>query len=341
MNLNERKIPFKVLKLEALLRNLPKQSSKRSDIESELSRRKAGYWGETQLDFYLRMLPDDGYFILNDLRLPFKDDYFQIDTLILTRRYCLIIESKNIKGVLFFDGHFDQLIRIEGDMEEAFEDPIVQSKNLILKLSSLLSKQFPGLSFDYLVSIASPKTILKSNTEKVDRVCHANTIVQRIFQLERLYKKEILTFNQVQDICAFLLSLNTPYNKSGTSAFHITRKDLMDGVTCPICNNQLVYIRGKGGCFLCNQSFKDAYLIKLIDYFLLCEPTATNSDLRVFLAIPNRHHTHNFLKGINIPFSGNAKGHVYHMPNNIRELLADPFLFLKTKQKGHVHEIHH
>ncbi|WP_231505673.1 nuclease-related domain-containing protein [Bacillus sp. EB01] len=332
--MNERKIPLKILQLEALLRNIPKENPKQSAIEGELSRRKAGYWGETQLDYYLKLLPNENYYIVNDLRLPFKDDYFQIDCLILTRRYCLVIESKNFKGILFFDGVFNQLIRMDGDTEEAFEDPIAQAENIIIKLKSLLTTYFPDLPFDYLISIASPKTKLQTNTEKPDRIGHAYSMAHKIFHLERFYQKEVITDKQAQEICKYLLTLNTPYEKSILPEFNLTRKDLPDGVTCPHCFTQMTYARGRAHCSTCKKDFQEPYLIKVIDYFLLCEPTATNSKLRVFLGFPERHHITHFLRGLRLPISGSGKGRNYHRPDNVREILADPLLLLKKQLEG-------
>ncbi|ALC88783.1 hypothetical protein AM500_02440 [Bacillus sp. FJAT-18017] len=333
MKLNEREIPLRILQEEALLRNLPKECSKYAEIESDLARRRAGYWGETQLDYYLRQLPYQNYFILHDLRLPLEDDFFQIDVLILTPRYCLVIESKNFKGVLFFDGVFDQLIRIQEDLEESFEDPIVQAKNIILKLKYLLSAYFPDLPFDYLISIANPKTIIKSNTDKNKKVCHANGIVHKVFSLEKNFHKQIITPEQILDISSYLLKLNTPNNKSILTVFGLSRKDLKNGVFCPRCDEAMFYVKGNFCCKICKQVDEKEFLIKVIDYFLLFGPTATNSQLKLFLDIPSRYNTKHFLKKLNFSLTGQKRYRVYQISGNIRNMITNPAnLLRRTKE---------
>ncbi|MDQ7861687.1 nuclease-related domain-containing protein [Peribacillus frigoritolerans] len=55
------------------------------------------------------------YYIFHDLRLQDQSRFFQLDTLLISKKYALIIEVKNIAGAIYFDPHFNQLIRtIEG-----------------------------------------------------------------------------------------------------------------------------------------------------------------------------------------------------------------------------------
>ncbi|RHW37285.1 NERD domain-containing protein [Neobacillus notoginsengisoli] len=331
MKLKERTVPHRVLQGEALLRNLSPQSSFYPLVENDLSKRKAGYWGETQLDYYLRLLPHEGYYILNDLRLPFKDDFFQIDCLILTTRYCLVIESKNMKGTLFFDSKFDQLIRVQEDnSEEVFEDPIVQAKNIILKLSFLLKEHYPDLPFNYLISIASTKTKLTSDTDKIDRVCHASAIVHKLFELEKQYTKDVLTPHQITNICKQFLKIHTPNLKSILKVFGIARNKLLKGIYCPCCNQQMVFFRGKWICGHCKHISKDAHIQKTMDYFLLVRPYISNQELRELLGIPTRRAARRILLGSQLPYIGERRGRIYLSPS---------FPQKKTEKEENIHEI--
>lgn len=332
MQLKERKIPVNILQLEALLRNISPQCHARSGIEADVSRRKAGYWGETQLDYFLKLIPQEGYCILNDLRLPFEDSFFQIDCLILTRRYCIIIESKNIRGTLFFDSVFDQLIRTEGENEDAFEDPIAQSKNHIIKLKTLLSPYFPNLPFNYLVSIASPKTIIKSDTNKIDRVCHAYTIVHKLFNLEKNYKENILTETQVHEICQYLIKLHTPPVKRSLESYGFTKMDLRPGVFCPAFDRKMEYKRQRWHCVNCNTINSDVFVRKAMDYFLLVGPNITSFELRRLLGLPNEDAAHRIVKKLKLPYTGKTKGRVYHMPAWLEEIRYDPALYMQHIQ---------
>jgi hypothetical protein len=93
---------LKILVLEALLRRLPKNHVKRTKIMEELSRRWAGYKGEASLDFHLRNLDEKNYLILHDLNLPDGKYNCQIDALLLSPNFALIIEIKNMTGKLTY-----------------------------------------------------------------------------------------------------------------------------------------------------------------------------------------------------------------------------------------------
>jgi hypothetical protein len=74
----------------------------------------------------LSFLPKENYLIFHDLRLKNTEYYFQIDSLILSPYFALIIEVKNIAGTLHFDPVFDQLIRKLYDTEQGLPDPLSQ-----------------------------------------------------------------------------------------------------------------------------------------------------------------------------------------------------------------------
>ncbi|WP_218970926.1 nuclease-related domain-containing protein [Peribacillus kribbensis] len=106
----QRTIPLIILKLDSLLRRLPPTHPKRILIQGDFAKRMAGYKGEQALDYYLNQLSPSDFLILHDLRLPSEPYFFQIDTLLLTTRYLLILEIKNIAGTLYFEKSSSQLI---------------------------------------------------------------------------------------------------------------------------------------------------------------------------------------------------------------------------------------
>lgn len=78
---------------------------KYEEILSELGIKEAGIYGEQALDYYLKLLPetDTPYYIFYDLRLPYRDSHFQIDTLILFSNFYLLLEVKYLRGLIHFD----------------------------------------------------------------------------------------------------------------------------------------------------------------------------------------------------------------------------------------------
>ena len=108
MIVQERPIPIRIQKNEVLLRRLPKNHITRAAIESELARRWSGHRGEQAVDFPLSKLPESDYLIFHGMRLTNGQFYFQIDTLILTAYFALVLEVKNYVGTLYFDPVLNQ-----------------------------------------------------------------------------------------------------------------------------------------------------------------------------------------------------------------------------------------
>ncbi|RSL35137.1 NERD domain-containing protein [Salibacterium salarium] len=79
--------------------------------------------------------------IFHDLRLRNSLRYFQIDTLILTSSFFLIIEVKNIAGTLSFDPHRYQMVRKANGTAEEFSDPRLQVKRHHLQFEKWLEQQ--------------------------------------------------------------------------------------------------------------------------------------------------------------------------------------------------------
>ncbi|SFE88656.1 nuclease-related domain-containing protein [Alteribacillus iranensis] len=103
MIIKPRKVPLHLRKLRALERRLPHSHPKRPEIERDTAKWSAGYKGEQSIDDPLTFLPPHDFRILHDLHLYDGSHYFQIDTLIISSCFLLIIEVINISGTLIFD----------------------------------------------------------------------------------------------------------------------------------------------------------------------------------------------------------------------------------------------
>ncbi len=123
MIIQDREIPRIILKLQALLRRLPLNHPKIQVLVDELNRRSAGHKGEEALDYPLSLLDPKDYLIFHGLRLQINNNFFQIDTLVISKHYILLIEVKNLAGSIYFDPVFSQLIQMKDDQKLAFPDP--------------------------------------------------------------------------------------------------------------------------------------------------------------------------------------------------------------------------
>ncbi|MFV2047371.1 nuclease-related domain-containing protein [Metabacillus sp. YM-086] len=105
MIVKKREIPLIILKLQALLERIRPGQIKVPEIKNDLSKRLAGYKGEKAVDYQLSFLPEDNFYILNDIRLKESGRYFQMDSLLLNRYYLIKLEIKNIAGTIYFDSN--------------------------------------------------------------------------------------------------------------------------------------------------------------------------------------------------------------------------------------------
>lgn len=306
--------------LEILKGRIRPGHSKIPDIERDLAKRWAGYWGEIALANYVKELPQDKYLILHDLQLQLNGIHFQIDSLLLSKNFILIIEAKNIIGTLTFDNVFHQLIRKNPDeTEECFEDPRVQCKRLQSLLRGWLVKHHMNvLPIETLIFFKSTRTILKTNTnDKVDfsKICKARDIFNKIDELEKKYAQEKVNQQTISKMGKMLLKHHSPTLINILEIYKLSERDIQTGVCCPKCLGiPMNYQRGKWLCSTCNTSSKDAYLEALNDYFYIIKPMVANCEFRLFLHLPNNNTAQKILRSLQLPTTGKTKDRLYHQP---------------------------
>ncbi|MBM7650197.1 ribosomal protein L37AE/L43A [Bacillus ectoiniformans] len=314
----ERGIPIRILKLESLLKRLPANHSKRLRIEEDLAIAKAGFRGEQSIDYYLDFLPNLDYTFLHDLRLPIRQQFFQIDTLLLTPYYLLIIEMKNIAGTIYFDDVFQQMIRIVDEKEERFINPILQTDRQKLLLKEWLRLYGYLEAPIYTVAVFSnPKAIIKTSANN-------HRIAQNIIQIEQLphyltnlaqnQPTEIFKKKDIQKI-SFLLNKHHTFIESDILAWYqISENEIRKGIQCPKCHQfSMDRIKRKWECPSCQHRSKDAHILALKEYYFLIRSTITNKQLRDFLQVSGCRIASHLLYILNLPSSGPSKCRAYDL----------------------------
>lgn len=321
MIIKERKIPIRILMLEALERRLPLNHSKTGKIKEDLAKRKAGFHGEESLDYYLKKLPQKEYLILNDLRLINEENPFQIDTLIISSRFALILEVKNISGTLFFDTQFNQLIRTLNGEEHGFQDPLSQVQYQKSNLIKWLAKQqIVELPVKYSVIISNPASIIKTSphTKNVHQcVFHVSELLKRLQSFQDQFVKEILPPKELKKAARLLLKNHISEEINILESYNIDSSELLTGIQCPNCSRfSMKRIKRAWQCPICKTRSKNSHVQALMDYFLLGHRTITNKQLCWFLHLQSSDIAKKILKSMNLPFKGSNKGRIYCLPEN-------------------------
>ncbi|MCA1065348.1 nuclease-related domain-containing protein [Rossellomorea sp. AcN35-11] len=191
MIVKKRKPPHKLLQTEALLSRLqPPDHPKRALIEQDFKKRKAGYTGELSVDYHLSFLTDKKVMIFHNLRLPMEPNHFQIDNLLVTPCYSLLIEVKNISGIVTIDPEFNQLSKEYNGIETGYPDPITQAARQKLLLQKwFLNHKLPCPPVEFLVVLSHPSTILRmapghKRLPPYDKMIHAQNIMREISTIQ-------------------------------------------------------------------------------------------------------------------------------------------------------------
>ena len=314
----KRKVPLDIRKLRTLTYRLPPNHPKVPLIMNDLKKRHAGYKAECSLDFPLTFLEPKSYFIFHDLRLQDQSRFFQLDTLLISKKFALIIEVKNMAGSLYFDPHFNQLIRTIEGKETAFPDPIMQVSRQESQLTNwFLKNSFPSLPILSLIVISNPQTIIRTAPENHKlhyKVIHRDALPAKINQMEHSITEPSFSEKHLKKAVRVMNKHHIDADFSTLERYNLTEKDLIQGVICENCKgNQLFRRHGTWLCNQCQQSSKTAHIHALRDYFYLIGSTITNRQLRDCLSISSSSSATRILQSLNLTSSGVNKGRVYRL----------------------------
>lgn len=311
----KREYSLRLQKEEALLRELPPHHKKRKKIEQNIRKGRAGFRGEKEVDYHLSFLAEEDYFIFQNLTLSHEGHTFQMDHLVLSRWFALIIESKNIYGHLYFDPVSKQLIRTYENQKEGFPDPILQVQRQMKQfrkwISNHMVKSFPTY---YLVAIGSPGTIVETkpgNEHIFDKILHAERIPAKIEELAESQNSPSLSAYQLRKLSDLLLSANQIPAFNIWEYYDIDPAELREGVPCPICSKvPMSRLYAKWKCESCGAISAIAHKQVIEDYLLL-NGRITNEQCRKLLTLDSRFTAHRILNSMNLNTTGNHKGRIY------------------------------
>ncbi|MBS4209570.1 nuclease-related domain-containing protein [Bacillus sp. FJAT-50079] len=311
-----RDIPYRVLKLEALLRRLLQDHAIREQIEADLGARQAGIRGEKALDYYIAQITEKGHFIFQNLRLPLPNgSFFQIDILFLSQRQFIIFEAKNISGDIYIDPN--QMERTLGETKNSYSNPIDQVANQQYHLQNLIEShmniKLPAYSFVVFTNQNStiiPNPQYRAIAEKVIRPL---VIRQRVAILSERNRRDIMEKKQLNKLARILLKLHTPDDPNILDKFLINKEELITGIQCENCKNFTVQKYGHAWlCTNCNGISKTAHLRALLDYCLLIGSTISRKQCSEFLHLTPSVSS-KLLRSLKLPTSGKLKTQTYEL----------------------------
>lgn len=317
MIIKKREVPHRILQLQALVRRLPAGHPKIQGIKEQLSKRLAGYKGEKAVDYQLNGVLEKEVFILNDLRLKDSEKYFQIDSIIVSESYIILLEIKNIKGTIYFDSNFHQLIRSIDGIETAFQDPVTQSLRHKEQMKNWLKKHnIHDMPVIPIVVISNSNTLIRTSSNNShqlgDMIVNSHFLPTKVKKIHHSYKKPILSVKETKKLIRLIKKGHTEEQNSVIDSLSIDKGDILKGVICPNCSSMpMERIYGSWLCRKCDHKEKNLHLNSIEDYCLLFGTEITNLKLRNFLCIRSEALATRILKSAAISSKGSTRDRVY------------------------------
>lgn len=316
----EREIPRIIPKLEALKDRLIPNHSQLVYIERDHASFMAGYQGEKNFEYYFSLLNGDKFEFYHGLRLYNGKSYFQIDTLIISKCYVLVVEIKNINGTVEYDKKNNQFTR----KGKVLTNPLSQVKLQKLQIVDWFqSHKSPPFPVDFLVAMANNSTKINTPSGLPDhywKICSGHDFLEKIQIYEKMYKIEQISSKERKRLKKLLLKCHTPLEVDVLKKYTISKKEVITGVQCPSCKAiPMIHEFATWTCPTCLHKSKNVHKKTIHDYFLIMGPTITNKQFRDFTHLESRQIASRLLGEMNLPHTGTNKGRIYYSPNYIPE----------------------
>lgn len=305
--------------LEALISRLPAQHPYQKFLEVELHRSSAGKRGEEKLlkklaEFHLK----ENHVIIPDINLTQGHMKIQMDSLLLTSSYAIVIESKNINGEIHFDVATGEFYRFDKNgIKTVMEDPAIQLKRNMRFFAEWLHSKKLDLTVKGLVVFTSKECEFISKPQNVP-ICKTYQLHDYLYSmLEAPVQKPPISITKVKKL---LDSQQTPYKRIPLCDYYrIDPLLLAKGVRCGGC------ARVGGGkikkigwcCNGCGFIDEHAIFNTLSEYFSLISHSISNAELRNFFLLESRHAASRILVKYEMEQSGEKKVRKYRikLPN--------------------------
>ncbi|MDM5329600.1 nuclease-related domain-containing protein [Neobacillus sp. CF12] len=256
--------------------------------------------------------------IFHDLSLS-SDTNFQMDHLIKTPHFGVILETKNMSGSLEFRENPPQLVQKKDDGQiNYYESPVVQLERNIELLTAWLSQRNIDLPLYGAIVLAYPKQhveIPPANT----KLLFPNLIPPFIKDLSQQGTKlDTSTFNRLSS--DLLKSHRTFIPKPICESYQIGLNHIQPGVRCGTCGKiRMDKLPRTWHCPICKVNDHLAHRGSLAEWFLVVKRTITNRECREFLGV-DIHTATRILSSMQLKYKGTFRNRIYYI--NFHE---DPF----------------
>ncbi|MBK3493735.1 NERD domain-containing protein [Viridibacillus sp. YIM B01967] len=294
--------------LERLLQRLPLSHLKIIDIRTQLETISAGFNGETRVDQIMQEIQFDiPFFYFPNFECELSPTRFsQLDSVLLTNRYLLLIEIKNMRGELHFNEQPYQLIQdIEGK-KGAYHCPQMQLLRAADTVEHWLNcMELPKLPIYKIIVMPNSRTIIKTAPTKVPLIM-SKQVALYIQKLNKL--PAVINENQFLELSDAIITGNKPFKqKSLCEKYHIPKEHIKNGVICHCGASGIRISERTWHCPTCKCAIPNAIEQTIQDWFWICGEVVTIKEFMDFLQCNSRNLVARTLNNSNLIALGNTK----------------------------------
>jgi hypothetical protein len=248
MLLKQRTVPIKLMLMRSL--NARKELSK--EERNYCSRLEKGYQGEVLFDGFTEKLKSD-FLIINDLGLEFSNNFFQLDTVIVSQDIVFLFEVKNLEGDFIYEEDGFKTLTAKKDIQ----NPLEQLKRSKIYFGQLLHHLGIRLHIEGFVVFINPEFTLYQSPVKAPIIFPTqlnrfmNKFDVRPSKLNsghRKFAEQLVSMHQTK----------SPYEILPVYSFDHLQK----GVLCPNCHCFLLCLgERKSKCHICGYVVNNEALI--------------------------------------------------------------------------------
>lgn len=316
----ERLKPGNIDALARLKKRLPDKHPKYEQVCQDLYNYNAGFGGEERVDQVLRKIAfPETYAILPNLYVhDSKIASSQIDVLVATDSYFLILGVKNWTGTLDFKDSPRQVVQTTPTYIKSHDCPCVQAENSVDRLSLWLTSRDINIPVHHAVIFPYASTIINTsqNTTNVHVASELPLVIKKLNTLPSLLTKDLF-----QQTISMLWSNNTPFPIHPLCLkYSIPISDLQKGLFCPQCHFKLIKRSNRSYyCPSCMSMPSNPFSDAMTDWFHLIGPSISNRELRWFTNSATSHSIGYFMKMSGYARTGSTRDCVYRSEHTAKQ----------------------
>ncbi|WP_233549382.1 nuclease-related domain-containing protein [Lysinibacillus yapensis] len=309
----KRKLPSKLFVLDALKRRIDHNHDMHELVTSLMRRAEIGYRGELKVDRLWQEItvPSNSYLFHNyESQNDFGNSH-QIDSLFICPHFILILEIKNISGLIWYEKEKYQFMRkkLTGEIE-SFQSPFEQVQRHVDFMERIVERLGLELPLHKAVVIAETSTVIGNVPEEIP-VFHSIGLPSEIKKLLLKYNSPALSSPHYEMLVNQIQKIHKPSIYKPKFEIPPLRK----GAICE-CGRVMEFHHGKFVC-ICGLRSKEPLYQGLHDYRYLFDEWITNQEFRKFFLIESRDAANKLLKRTEFYCEGNNKGRRYLIPEDV------------------------